>query len=99
MKIHQTFATLIFTCFQTFSVLAQQDTAQELLSFERIYNSREFSQERLQPIQWIENGAAYVTVENGNELSRWDSKTLEKTVLMPESVLQSGGKPISIESF
>ncbi len=70
-----------------------------LLTLDRIYNLGEFAQERLQPIQWIEYGAAYVTVENGNELIRWDSKTLERSVFVPGTALQNDGKPISIESF
>tara|TARA_R110002020_G_scaffold108231_1_gene250889 strand:- start:13108 stop:15306 length:2199 start_codon:yes stop_codon:yes gene_type:complete len=70
-----------------------------LLTLERVYNSREFAQERLQPIQWIEDGAAYVTVENGNELVRWDSKSLDRSVFVPGSAVQSSGKPIQIESF
>jgi len=69
------------------------------LTLERIYASNEFRQERLQPIQWIEDGAAYVTVVNGNELSRWDSKTLEKSVFVPGSALVRNGNPIVIESF
>lgn len=77
------------------SVFAQQD----LLSLEQIYASSEFAQERLQPIQWIENGEAYVTLENGNELTRWDSKSLEKSIFVPGSALQSNGKPFEIESF
>lgn len=71
----------------------------DILTLERIYASNEFSQERLQPIQWIENGAAYVTVENDNGLARWDSKSLEKSVFVPGSALQSNEKPIRIESF
>ncbi|MCE7055746.1 S9 family peptidase [Algoriphagus sp. AGSA1] len=78
------------------SVLAQQN---DLLTLERIYASNEFRQERLQPIQWIENGAAYVTVENENELVRWDSKNLEKSSFVPGIALQSNGKPLQIESF
>ncbi|WPR74347.1 S9 family peptidase [Algoriphagus sp. NG3] len=78
------------------SVFAQQ---KDLLTLEQIYTSNEFRQERLQPIQWIENGAAYVTVENGNELARWDSKSLEKSIFMPGSALQSNGQHIQIESF
>ncbi|WP_425636241.1 DPP IV N-terminal domain-containing protein [Algoriphagus yeomjeoni] len=88
---------LFFLCFFiTSSILAQKS---DLLTLERIYASSEFQQERLQPIQWIENGAAYVTVEDGNELVRWDSKSLEKSVFVPGSALQNNGKPITIESF
>lgn len=89
-------AVLVIAILQLGRLSAQSP---ELLTLDRIYVSNEFRQERLQPIQWIENGAAYVTVENGSELARWDSKTLEKSVFVPGSALQSNGKPIQIESF
>lgn len=98
MKTYSILPSIILACLLSFTALAQVTTP-ELLTLERIYNSREFAQERLQPIQWIENGAAYVTVENGNELVRWDSKTSEKSVFVPGAALQIGGKPIYIESF
>lgn len=84
-----------FLCF----IFCNSATAQtsDLLSLERIYASGEFRQESLQPIQWIEDGAAYVTVENGNGLTRWDSKTLEKSVYVPGIIVN--GDPINIESF
>ncbi|WP_339876261.1 DPP IV N-terminal domain-containing protein [uncultured Algoriphagus sp.] len=81
------------------SVQNLQAQSSDLLTLEQIYASSEFQQERLQPIQWIENGDAYVTVENGNELTRWDSKTLEKSVFVPGSALSNNSKPIQIESF
>lgn len=87
---------LIFAFFAFGEIFGQQS---DLLTLERIYNSSEFVQERLQPIQWIENGDAYVTVDNENELSRWDSNTLQKSVFVPGSALQNGGKSISVESF
>ncbi|MEB2784716.1 S9 family peptidase [Algoriphagus persicinus] len=99
MKILHLFITLVFACFQTFTVLAQQISNPEFLTLDRIYNSREFAQERPEQIQWIENGAAYVTIENGNKLNRWDSKTLEKSIFVPGSALKSDGKAIQIESF
>ncbi len=97
MKIQIFFSTLVLFCLQSFVGFAQNEP--ELLSLERIFASNEFRQERLQPIQWIENGDAYVTVENGNELARWDSKSLEKSIFVPGSALQSNGQPIQIESF
>ena len=93
--LHLLFLGILFSVF-TQSIQAQTS---DILTLERIYASNEFRQERLQPIQWIENGAAYVTVENDNGLARWDSKSLEKSVFVPGSALQSNGKPIRIESF
>lgn len=99
MKLRSISLTVAFACLQIFVSLAQQTSNPKLLTLDRIYSSNEFRQEGLQPIQWIENGDAYVTVENRNELARWDSKTQEKTVFVPGSALQSNGKPIYIESF
>ncbi|WP_296699616.1 DPP IV N-terminal domain-containing protein [Algoriphagus sp.] len=97
MKIRFLFTTLVLVCFQSITGFAQQNS--EDLTLDRIYASSEFRQESLQPLQWIENGAAYVTVENGNELTRWDSKTLERSVFVPGSTLTRNGEPINIESF
>jgi dipeptidyl-peptidase-4 len=97
--MNYSFKKIIFILLAFLAINEISAQTSDLLTLERIYASNEFSQERLQPIQWIENGAAYVTVENGNELTRWDSKTLEKSVFVPGSVLSSNGKPISIESF
>lgn len=86
--------TGLLICFATLSLFAQNS---DLLTLERIYASSEFRQERLQPLQWIENGDAYVTAENGNGLTRWDSKTSERSVFIPGLIVN--GNPINIESF
>ncbi|SIN95666.1 S9 family peptidase [Algoriphagus halophilus] len=86
---------LSFLCTIIYNSASAQTS--DLLSLERIYASNEFRQESLQPIQWIEGGAAYVTVENGNALTRWDSKTLEKSVYVPGIIVN--GEHINIESF
>ena len=108
MRTHllkQTFAIVgTLALFLNFSVLlAQKIPDPSLLTLERIYASREFSQERLEEIQWIESGNAYVTVENSasgtQELIRWESKTLKRSVFLPAEALSAGGKTISIESF
>ncbi|WP_075351834.1 S9 family peptidase [Algoriphagus marinus] len=79
-----------------------QQAEPSLLTLERIYASNEFRQERQAPIQWIENGNAYVTVDDssdGNELIRWESATQKKSVFVPKAALKSNGKVIEIESF
>lgn len=98
---------LTFTLF-SFSLLvvpvafAQQNNDPSLLTLDRIYASNEFRQERQAPIQWIENGNAYITVDysaDGNELIRWESATQTKSVFVPKALLQANGKSIEIESF
>ena len=81
---------------------AQTSTDPKLLTLERIYNSAEFRQERLQPIQWVQEGNAYVTVDysrTGNQLKLWDTESGETSTFIPENKLMAGGKPILVESF
>lgn len=84
---------------------AAQDTENDrLLNLDRIH-SEEFSQSYERKIQWIENGAAYVTieksetVEDADELVRYETATQEKVVYVPAEGLQNEGKNLSIESF
>ena len=97
MRISKPFLSSVFLLSLITSSIFSQTS--DLLTLERLYGSNEFFQERLQPIQWIENGAAYVTVENGNELIRWDSESSEKSVFVPGKALQSKRGPIFVESF
>ncbi|NAS30453.1 prolyl oligopeptidase family serine peptidase [Flavobacteriaceae bacterium R38] len=75
-----------------------------LLSIDRIY-SGEFTQQFERNIQWIENGNAYITIEQSNsingadELVRYASKTQERTLFIPANALKANNKSLSIESF
>ncbi len=95
------FITLVFVG----SVFSQDKPAPNLLTLDRIYNSKEFRQQYPQPTQWIENGNAYAAVEfddNGqNELVRYDSKTQKKKTFVKAGQLTPKGKDkaIYIESF
>jgi dipeptidyl-peptidase-4 len=82
---------------------AQQKT--NLLTLDRIYNSSEFRQGRERPIQWIENGAGYVsiekskTLEGADELVRYDSKTQKRTLFVAADALKENGNSLDIQSF
>ena len=96
------FTLFIFSLLIVPVAFAQQSSDPSLLTLERIYSSNEFRQERQAPIQWIENGNAYVTVDysaDGNELIRWESATQAKSVFVPKAALQANGNTIEIESF
>ncbi|MGB0524680.1 MAG: DPP IV N-terminal domain-containing protein [Flammeovirgaceae bacterium] len=83
------------------TVNAQQVGAQQLLTLDRIY-SGEFRQEWQRPIQWIEDGNAYIIIEQKeakDELIRYDSKTQEKTTFLAAEKLMANGKALRIESF
>jgi dipeptidyl-peptidase-4 len=53
------------------------------LTIERIFDSRDFATERFGPARWLENGAAYTTVENrGRDIVRYATATGERKVLV-----------------
>ena len=93
---------LTFLCFT--SISAQESTNSGLLTIDRIY-SGEFRQDYQMPIQWIENGNAYVTIEasssvkGGYDLVRNESKSQESSIYIPASSLTVNGKPLYIEDF
>jgi len=81
---------------------AQNSSNSRLLTLDRIYNSAEFRQKKLQPIQWTQRGDSYVTVDNsssGNELTLWNTATGETSTFVPANKLMVNGKPILVESF
>lgn len=92
----------LFLLFVSALVFAQQENDPKFLTLERIFASSEFNQERQAPIQWIENGDAYITVaysQEGNELIRWESETGNSSVFVPKEVLLANGKSLEVESF
>ncbi|KAA3635104.1 MAG: S9 family peptidase, partial [Bacteroidetes bacterium] len=93
----------LFLFVQNFTLAQQVDSS--LLTLDRIYNSSEFRQEYQPPIQWIEDGDAYVIIERskaekkGSDLIRYDSKTQNSSVFVSAESLLVNEKPLSIESF
>lgn len=95
----------IIALFNFNNVIAQDALDSRMLSLDRIYNSREFSQQSERTIQWIENGDAFITIEkstnspNADELIYYKSASQERTSFVPAEALKVNGKPLSIESF
>jgi len=85
--------------------LGQGNSDNKLLTIDRIFNSNEFRQERQQPVQWIENGASYVTIERvegssfARELVKYSVKPFTRTVFVSASALSAGSVPLNIEAF
>jgi dipeptidyl-peptidase 4 len=97
---------VILTIFASWSVSQAQEAADgKLLTIDRIFNSGEFSQGWLPPVQWIENGASYVTIEKsaatpaGPELVKYTVDPFSRTLFVPSSSLTTGQKPLGIEGF
>ncbi|MDA7558368.1 DPP IV N-terminal domain-containing protein [Flavobacteriaceae bacterium] len=98
-------ALLLVTFLMTLITKGQDLTQNELLSLDRIYNSNEFMQEYERPMQWIENGDAYIIVEksqtisNADELIRYDTKTQKRSVFVAAESISVNSVPMSISSF
>ncbi len=66
-----------------FTLAPAASTAQDGLTIERIFASRDFATERFGPARWLENGAAYTTVENsGRDIVRYSTAGGERSVLV-----------------
>ncbi len=99
-KIRLIFLLVLVTTY----CIAQETDNDRLLNLDQIH-SGEFSQSYERKIQWVENGAAYVTieksetVEGADELVRYESASQEKTIYVPAEGLQIEGENLSVESF
>jgi dipeptidyl-peptidase-4 len=87
-----------------------QATAQvpdsSLLSIQRIYGTREFVAEGFGPSRWVDNGAAYTTVEpspgaKGRDIVRYDVEGGRREVVVPAARLIPSGAdaPLDIEEY
>ena len=66
------------------------------LTLEDLYSKRVYRSEWFGPTQWVDDGAGYTTVErsasgNGLDIVRYDSKSGEKTLLVPAKDLVPQG--------
>ncbi|MGL1888486.1 MAG: DPP IV N-terminal domain-containing protein [Reichenbachiella sp.] len=75
------------------------------LTLDQIFNSGELIQERLQPISWMSDGAAYVRAEynegGSQDLIKYQTANSKKSVLIASNDLIPAGaeEPINIEDF
>ena len=91
----------LFSCI----LFAQKD--QNLLSIDRIYNSREFSSQRFGPARWVEGGKAYTTLESSedhdgsSDIIRYTTTTGERSILVSASQLVPPGQtvPLKIRNY
>src|SRR5918995_624356 len=85
------------------STLAAQDT----LTLDRIFNSKEFAPEQLGRVRWLDNEAAYVKLEadsatpGGQDLVRYDAATGRREVWIPGARLVPPGDstPLAVEDY
>ena len=106
MKRYTSFL-LLAICISVSSAFSQNLIDRSLLTIDRIYNSNEFSQESLGPLQWIEGGNAYVMVEKSktipgaDELVKYRSRDNQRSVLLEAEKIRNpeSGEWLEIEDF
>jgi dipeptidyl-peptidase-4 len=79
---------------------AQADPS--LLSVRSIYASPDFAGERFGPTRWLENGAAYTTLEKseqgkGRDIVRYATVAATRTVLVPASAITPPGDTTALD--
>jgi dipeptidyl-peptidase-4 len=96
-------ALLIFV----FPALSAQQPDSSLLSLDRIFNSEEFTPERLGPVRWMDNEAAYLKLEadsttpGGRSLVRYDASSGRREVWVAARRLVPEGDsvPLAVEDY
>lgn len=100
-------ASLLALFLALFSPLSAQQADSALLTLDRIFNSDEFTPERLGPVRWLENTSAYVRLEadsatpGGRSLVRYDAATGKREVWVSASRLVPQGDtvPLAVEDY
>ena len=89
------------------SALSAQQADSSVLSLDRVFSSDEFTPERLGPVRWLDNAAAYVKLEadsakpGSRGLVRYDAATGKREVWVPASRLvpQRDSMPLTVEDY
>lgn len=84
--------------------IAQKEFNGNLLTIDRLFNSDEFKQEKLSPIQWFNNGNSYTILEDsptlkiGRNIKKYDIQVFASKVLVfAEQLIPEGQKePLKI---
>ena len=73
-----------------------------MLSVRSIYASPDFAGERFGPTRWLENGAAYTTLEKseqgkGKDIVRYVTESAARTVLVPATAITAPGDTAALD--
>ncbi|MDP5044784.1 MAG: S9 family peptidase [Leeuwenhoekiella sp.] len=104
MKNKFTWFALALAVLFTVQLIAQENDL-SMLSLDRIYTSNEFNSESARPIFWINNGDAFITVEQNasgaDELIKYSSKTNGQATYLNAATLTPAlaSKSLSIADF
>ena len=84
--------------------LGENQEDRSLLTLDRIFLEREFSSERFERIQWLDDGSGYVTLEpsqaenKGKDIVKYDPATGQREILVPAKHLvpAASSEPLAI---
>ena len=89
------------------AVSAEEKFDPSILTIERIFDPNELQTEKFGPLQWLEDGSGYTTLEEndefeeGKDIVRYDPATNQSEVLIPcvKLVPEGESKPLKIDSY
>ena len=99
--IKNTIVSLSFFCCFLGGIIAQNESDESVLTVERIY-SKEFTQENFGPSKWLEDGAAYTTLEaslteGAKDIIRYDTRSGRRSILVNATALIPNGTDKSLK--
>ena len=89
---------IVFVVFLVLNV-SGQPADKRILTLDRIFSSNEFRSETFGPARWLEDGAAYTTVEpspthkEALDIVRYEAATAARSVMIAAAALIPGGAP------
>jgi len=91
---------LVFCLLLSVQALAAGPSAELTRTLDRIFNKKEFDPKEFGPARWIEQGAAYTALENG-EIVRYETATEKRSVLVAVAKLvpSPGGKALNVDDY
>jgi dipeptidyl-peptidase-4 len=100
-------AVFQFLMLDSIQVVSQETADSSTLTLDRIYNSREFRQDRFSRYQWLGNGDTYTVLERsesmdqGMDMVKYDTKSGKKEVLISADKFTPEGaeEPLRFSSY
>lgn len=103
----KSYLSLLFAILLFSSVYAQEKSDPALLTIDRIYKNREFSQDYFGQIRWLDNGQAYTKLERSEahkgarDIWAYESKDAKGGILLSASdiIPEGSEKPLRISDY
>jgi len=106
ISIYFILLAILVSCFQV-TLYSQEEEDPSLITIDRIFNTMDFMMQRPGQTRWLEDGDSYTalerseTVERAREIVKYDTKSGDKTILVPAEKLIPEGQesPLRIANY